>query len=112
MSSPRSSSAAASSAQGQPTPALAHPDIDSDGFAWLPEDDFVKHFAAGVDPVMARVLHAVRQPLAASTLQDEMGATTEVPSGHLAMVSHPAEVAVFIETAAKTVQAEIKWSGR
>jgi pimeloyl-ACP methyl ester carboxylesterase len=133
-------------AQGQPTPALAHLDIDSGGFAWLPEDDFVKHFAAGVDPVMARVLHAVQQPLAASTLQDVMGVpawrsrpcwflvagqdeaippaaerqfamrmgatTTEVPSGHLAMVSHPGEVAGFIETAAKTVQAEIKWSGR
>jgi hypothetical protein len=42
-----------------------------------------------------------------------MDATTiEVPSGHLAMVSHPDEVAGFIETAAKTVQAEIKWSGR
>src|SRR6202035_5876643 len=59
--------------QGPPTPALAHLDIDSDGFAWLPEDDFVKHFAAGVDPVMARVMHAVQQPLAASPLQDVMG---------------------------------------
>jgi uncharacterized membrane protein YdcZ (DUF606 family) len=37
--------------------------------------DFVKHFAAGVDPVMARVMHAVQQPLAASTLQDVMGRT-------------------------------------
>ena len=59
--------------QGPPTPALAHLDIDSRGFAWLPEDDFVKHFAAGVDPVMARVMHAVQQPLAASALQDVMG---------------------------------------
>jgi len=133
-------------AQGPPTPALAHLDIDSDGFAWLPEDDFVKHFAADVDPVRARVLHAVQQPLAASTLQDVMGVpawrsrpcwylvasndeaippdaerqfgkrmdatTIEVPSGHLALVSHPGEVAGLIETAAKTVQAEIKWSGR
>jgi pimeloyl-ACP methyl ester carboxylesterase len=42
-----------------------------------------------------------------------MGATTvEVPSGHLAMVSHPDEVARLIETAAKGIQAEIKWSGR
>ena len=31
--------------QGPPTPALAHLDIDSEGFAWLPEDDFVGHFA-------------------------------------------------------------------
>src|ERR1700748_2360751 len=133
-------------AQGPPTPALAHLDIDSYGFAWLPEDDFVKHFAADVDPVKARVMHAVQQPLAATALQDvmgvpawkshpcwyliagddqaippdaerqfarRMGATTvEVPSGHLAMVSHPDEVAQLIETAAKAIQAEIKWSGR
>jgi len=133
-------------AQGGPTPALAHLDIDSHGFAWLPEDDFVKHFAADVDPVRARVLHAVQQALAASTLQDvmgvpawkshpcwylvagddqaippgaerqfakRMGATTvEVTSGHLAMISHPDEVAQLIGTAAKAVQAEIKWSGR
>jgi hypothetical protein len=41
-------------AQGAPTPALAHLDIDKQGFAWLPEDDFVGHFAADVDPVKAR----------------------------------------------------------
>jgi pimeloyl-ACP methyl ester carboxylesterase len=126
-------------AQGSPTPALAHLDIDKLGFAWLPEDDFVKHFAADVDPVRARVMYAVQQPLAASTLEDvmgvpawkshpswylvaqndkaippgaerqfaaRMGATTiEVPSGHLAMVSHPDAVAGLIETAAKAVQA-------
>ena len=41
------------------------------------------------------------------------GATTiEVPANHMAMVSHPDEVAHLIETAAKTIQAEIKWSGR
>jgi len=39
----------------------------------MPEDDFVKHFAADVDPVRARVMHAVQQPLAVSTLQDMMG---------------------------------------
>jgi Predicted hydrolases or acyltransferases (alpha/beta hydrolase superfamily) len=36
--------------QGPPSPALAHLDIDEQGFAWLPEDDFVNHFAADVDP--------------------------------------------------------------
>src|SRR5262249_18427937 len=36
--------------QGPPTPALAHLDIDEQGFAWLSEDDFVNHFAADVDP--------------------------------------------------------------
>ena len=133
-------------AQGLPTRALAHLDIDSHGFAWLPEEDYVKHFAADVDPVKARVMHAVQQPLAAASLQEVMGvpawkshpcwylvaggdqaippdaerqfakrmgaSTIEVLSGHVAMVSHPDEVAQLIETAAKAVQAEIKWSGR
>jgi len=124
---------------GPPTPALAHLDIDKQGFAWLPEDDFVRHFAADVDPVKARVMYAVQQPLAASTFQDvmgvpawkshpswflvaendqaippeaerqfakRMGATTvEVPAGHVAMVSHPDDVAQLIKTAAEAVQA-------
>lgn len=72
-------------AQGPPTPALAHLDIDKQGFAWLPEDDFVNHFAVGVDPVKARVMHAVQQPLAASALQDVMGvpAWASLPSWFL-----------------------------
>ncbi|MHC1557744.1 alpha/beta fold hydrolase [Actinomycetospora sp. C-140] len=60
-------------AQGPPTPALAHLEIDELGYAWLPQDDFVAHFAADVDPAQARVMHAVQQPLAASTLEDVMG---------------------------------------
>jgi pimeloyl-ACP methyl ester carboxylesterase len=126
-------------AQGEPTPALAHLDIDKQGFAWIPENDFVYHFAGDVDPVRARVMFAVQQALSASTLQDvmdvpawkshptwflvaardeaippdaerqfakRMGATTvEVESGHVAMVSHPAEVTQLIETAAEAVQA-------
>jgi pimeloyl-ACP methyl ester carboxylesterase len=59
--------------QGRPTPALAHLDVDAEGFAWLPVDDFVGHFAADVDPAKARVMHAVQQPLAASALGDVMG---------------------------------------
>jgi len=59
--------------QGPPSPVLEHLYIDSRGFAWMPEDDFVKHFATDVDPVRARVMHAVQQPLAVSTLQDMMG---------------------------------------
>jgi pimeloyl-ACP methyl ester carboxylesterase len=124
-------------AQGPPTPALAHLDIDKQGFAWIPEDDFVKHFAGDIDPVRARVMFAVQQALAASTLEDvmgvpawksqpswylvagndeaippaaerqfasRMGATTiEVPTGHVAMVSHPDEVTHLIETAAQAV---------
>jgi pimeloyl-ACP methyl ester carboxylesterase len=60
-------------AQGPPTPALAHLDIDKEGFAWLPEEDFVKHFAGDIDPAKARVMYAVQQALAASTLEDVMG---------------------------------------
>jgi pimeloyl-ACP methyl ester carboxylesterase len=59
--------------QGPPTPAIAHLDIDKEGFAWLPEDDFVGHFAADVDPVKARVMFAVQQPLSWSALDEVMG---------------------------------------
>jgi pimeloyl-ACP methyl ester carboxylesterase len=59
--------------QAPPTPALAHLDVDQQGFAWLPEDDFVGHFAADVDPVKARVMFAVQQPLTISALDDVMG---------------------------------------
>jgi pimeloyl-ACP methyl ester carboxylesterase len=120
---------------GPPTPALAHLDIDKLGFAWIGEDDFVKHFAADIDPVTARVMYAVQQALSTSTFQDVMGVpawkslpswflvaandeaippdaerlfakrmdatTVEVPSGHVAMVSHPDEVAQLIQTAAQ-----------
>jgi pimeloyl-ACP methyl ester carboxylesterase len=60
-------------AQGPPTPAIAHLDIDEQGFAWLPEDDFVNHFAADVDSTKARAMHAVQQPLHASALEEVMG---------------------------------------
>jgi len=59
--------------QGPPTPAIAHLDVDQQGFAWIPEDDFVGHFAADVDPVKARVMFAVQQPLSWSALDDVMG---------------------------------------
>src|SRR3984957_9281069 len=60
-------------AQGAPTAALAHLDIDEQGFAWIPEDDFVSHFAADVAPAKAKVMFAVQQALSASTLGDVMG---------------------------------------
>jgi pimeloyl-ACP methyl ester carboxylesterase len=118
-------------------PALAHLSIDPQGFAWLPEDDFVHHFAADVDPVKAKVMYAVQQPLSISALQEvmgipawkalpcwylvadgdqaippeaqrvwapRMGATTvEVPTNHVAMVSHPDDVLTLIKTAAQAV---------
>jgi pimeloyl-ACP methyl ester carboxylesterase len=59
--------------QASPTPALAHLDIDQQRFAWIPEDDFVNHFAADVDPVKARVMFAVQQPLHWSALEEVMG---------------------------------------
>src|ERR1700732_3211207 len=33
---------------GPPTPALAHLIVDEQGFAWIPEEDFVAHFASAV----------------------------------------------------------------
>ena len=126
-------------AQGPVTPALAHLVTDGRGFGWLPEDDFVRHFAGDVDPVQAKVMHAVQQPLAMSAFGDVMGvpawktlpswylvatndealppdaerqfaarmgaATVEVPSSHVAMVSHPGEVAQLISAAAEAVPA-------
>ena len=117
--------------------ALARLFTDSHGFGWLSEDDFVNHFAAGIDPTWARVMHAVQQPLAMSAFEDVMGVpawkslpswyivaqndeaippdaerlfaqrmgatTSEIPSSHAAMVSHPAEVAELIEKAAASV---------
>jgi pimeloyl-ACP methyl ester carboxylesterase len=123
--------------QAPPTPALAHLDVDSEGFAWIPEDDFVNHFAADVDPVKAKIMHSVQQPLHTSALNDVMGVpawksipswylvadgdqaippdaerqfaarmgadTVEVPSNHVAMVSHPDEALERITTAANAV---------
>jgi pimeloyl-ACP methyl ester carboxylesterase len=57
-----------------PTPARAHLIIDDEGFAWLPEDDFVGHFAADVDPVKAKAMFAVQQPLHTNALAQVMGA--------------------------------------
>jgi pimeloyl-ACP methyl ester carboxylesterase len=125
-------------AQGPYGPALAHLDIDQQSFAWIPEDDYVNHFAADVDPVKARVMYAVQQPLHWSALEEvmgipawkslpswfliadgdqaippdaqrqfagRMGATTiEVPTNHVAMVSHPDEVLNIITTAAEALQ--------
>ena len=59
--------------QGPPTPAVAAFQLDDQGLAWLPEDAVLAHFAPDVDPVEARVMYAVQQPLAAATLDDVMG---------------------------------------
>jgi pimeloyl-ACP methyl ester carboxylesterase len=124
---------------GPPTPSLAHLIVDEQAFAWLPEDDFVTHFASGVERSRARVMWAVQQGLSMSTFEDVMGvpawksrpswylvatndeaippdaermfakrmgaSTIEVPAGHLAMVSHAADVVRMIEAAANVAAA-------
>lgn len=119
---------------GPPTPAIANLVVDEQGFGWIPEADFVGHFAGDLDPAQARVLYAVQQPISMSTFEYTMGApawkslpswfvvaandeaippdaerqfaarmgatTVEVPSGHLAMVTHPDAVVEQIEAAA------------
>jgi pimeloyl-ACP methyl ester carboxylesterase len=71
--------------QGPPTPAVANIEVDSKGFAWIPEDDFLKHFAADIDPIRAKVMYAVQQPLHLSTFEDVMGtpAWKSLPSWYL-----------------------------
>ena len=59
--------------QGPPTPAIEHLDIDEQGFAWLSKDDFVNHFAADIDPIKAKIMYAVQQPLATTALAEVMG---------------------------------------
>jgi pimeloyl-ACP methyl ester carboxylesterase len=68
-----------------PPPALANISVDEQGFGRLPEDDFVGHFAADVDPVKARVMHATQQPVAMSVFDDTMGtpAWKSRPSAYL-----------------------------
>ena len=89
---------------GPPTPSLAHLVVDAQGFGWLPQDDFVTHFAAGVDPAKARVLHAVQQPIAMSTFDDVMG----VP----AWKSHPTWYLVATEDQAIPPDAERQFARR
>jgi pimeloyl-ACP methyl ester carboxylesterase len=125
--------------QGPTPPAFAHQVVDQEGFIWVSEDDFVNHFAHDVDPVRARVMHAVQQPIAGIGFQETMGVpawrslpswylvctqdqaippdaerqfasrmgatTVEVPSSHVAMVSHPDDVTALIKTAAEACAA-------
>jgi len=57
---------------GDPQPAGASAfRPDKAGFLWLDRDGFVKFFAPDVDPVQARVMAAVQQPIAASEFLGE-----------------------------------------
>jgi pimeloyl-ACP methyl ester carboxylesterase len=121
-----------------PAPALEHLIVDELGGAWLAHEDFIEHFALGIDPVQANVMYAVQQPSPVALFGDvmtvpawkslptwflipsndqvilpdgqrlfagRMGATTvEIESGHVAMISHPDEVANLIMTAATEVE--------
>ena len=58
---------------GPPTPALANMVVDEQGFSWLPEEDFVRHFAGDVDPAKAKAMYAVQQGLSMGTFEDVMG---------------------------------------
>jgi hypothetical protein len=53
--------------------------------AWIPEDDFVNHFAADVDRVKAKIMYSVQQPLHTSAFNDVMGvpAWKSIPSWYL-----------------------------
>lgn len=76
-------------AGGPPPPGVAHLDVDSSGSAWLPEDDFLQHFAADVPPVKARVMFAAQQPLAFAAFEDVMGAPAwkSLPSWYMVAAS-------------------------
>jgi pimeloyl-ACP methyl ester carboxylesterase len=72
-------------ADAPPPRALANIIVDQRGLGRLPEDDFVGHFAADVDPVKAKVMHAAQQPVAMSVFEDVMGtpAWRSLPSWYL-----------------------------
>jgi pimeloyl-ACP methyl ester carboxylesterase len=72
-------------ADGPQPRALANIIVDEKGQGRLPEDDFVNHFAADVDPVKAQVMHAAQQPVAMSVFDDVMGtpAWKSLPSWYL-----------------------------
>jgi pimeloyl-ACP methyl ester carboxylesterase len=70
---------------GPPSPALAHLIVDEQGYGWLPEEDFVGHFASDVETSRAKVMCAVQQGLSMSTFEDVMGvpAWKSLPSWYL-----------------------------
>ena len=89
---------------GPPTPSLAHLIVDEQGFGWLPEEDFVGHFAADVEPAQARVMHAVQQPISMSAFEDVMGQP--------AWKSHPSWYLVATNDEALPPDAERQFASR
>ncbi|MCG6976197.1 MAG: alpha/beta hydrolase [Acidiferrobacterales bacterium] len=70
---------------GPPMPALANMEIDAQGFAWLPLDDWVDHITSDVDPAQAKALFAAQQPVSMSLFTYVMGVPTwkSVPSWYM-----------------------------
>lgn len=58
---------------GPPSPAIASAYPDKAGYLYLSEDGFVNHFAADIDPVQARVLYAVQQPINSAIFGEAFG---------------------------------------
>ena len=99
--------------QGPPPPALAHLRIDAQGFAWLPQDDFVNHFAGDAKTEQANIMYAVQQPLHLSAVADIMGtpAWRTLPSWYMVATSdeaiHPDAERFFAQRmGATTVEVE------
>ena len=78
-------SLAALLSQGPTPPALEHLFTDQQGFMWQPQDDYVRHFAADVDPGQAKAMHAAQQPIASPIFSEAMGvpAWKSLPSWYL-----------------------------
>ncbi|HET9908882.1 MAG TPA: alpha/beta hydrolase [Anaerolineales bacterium] len=70
---------------GPMPPALANLRIDAQGYAWIPQSDFVNHFASDVNPVSANVMYAVQQPANLGILGQVMGtpAWRSLPSWYM-----------------------------
>lgn len=56
-----------------PGAALAHLEIDALGYAWLPQSDFVTHFASDVDPAVSNAMWAAQQPIHVNAFEDVIG---------------------------------------
>jgi pimeloyl-ACP methyl ester carboxylesterase len=99
--------------QGPPPPAIANLDIDAKGFAWLPEADFLGHFAPDIPEAQAKVMYAAQQPLHTACFADviETPAWKSLPSWFVVAVNDEAippdaERAFAARMGADTVEVE------
>ena len=101
--------------QGPPSPALAHLRIDAQGFAWLPQSDYVNYFAADVERKQAKIMYATQQPLSLSALGDVMSppAWKSLPSWYMVATNDqaiPPDVERFFAQRMGATTVEIKSS--